>query len=440
MTSTLHGEGLAANQGAGGPPCSVAGGSDRRLSHEFWLFFTAAFFFDLGFAVYFFLFNLYLLDCGFNERTMGFIGGALTLGSIVGTVPAGIVAKKTGLWRVLMVCFCVAPLAGVLRVLFTAQTSQFLLAFLGGIAMCLWGVCFSPVVARLTNEENRAFAFSLIFSVSIGSSAGGGLVCGYLPSWLHNFGIIASPVHIKQMILLSACVCAFLGTLALHKLRVPLEAEAAIPSGQEGRQRLNPFLVRFLPAMALWSAVAAAFTPFVSVYFVRSFQMPLAKLGWIFSAAQIAQLLAGLVAPKLYGAVGRTNGIVMTQAIAASAFGLLAVSSTSSHAVAIYLVLSAGQWMSSPGLYSMLMDSVPDTIRSSASSLTIFSNSVVQAAATALVGICLVHFGYSNVLIALMLAAGVAAALFKWLVSPMMCRSGKRPYMSNEAQCPSASE
>jgi len=51
---------------------------EKKLSRGFWVFFTVAFFFDLGFAVYFFLFNLYLLDLHFNERSMGLIGGALT--------------------------------------------------------------------------------------------------------------------------------------------------------------------------------------------------------------------------------------------------------------------------------------------------------------------------------------------------------------------------
>ena len=58
---------------------------EKQLSRSFWVFFAVAFFFDFGFSVYFFLFNLYLLDFHFNERIIGFVGGALTLGSVVGT-------------------------------------------------------------------------------------------------------------------------------------------------------------------------------------------------------------------------------------------------------------------------------------------------------------------------------------------------------------------
>jgi len=52
---------------------------NKKLSRHFWVFFTVAFFFDFGFSVYFFLFNLYLLDIHFNERTIGLMGGALAL-------------------------------------------------------------------------------------------------------------------------------------------------------------------------------------------------------------------------------------------------------------------------------------------------------------------------------------------------------------------------
>lgn len=422
MTSAIHPRQVSASETIQNDSRFVAGWSGRKLRREFWLFFTAAFFFDLGFAVYFFLFNLYLLDCGFNERMMGLVGGALTLGSIVGTLPTGIMIKRVGLWQTLLICFFAAPIAGILRILFTAQSSQIALAFLAGIAMCLWGVCFSPAIARLTDEENRAFAFSLIFSMSIGSSAIGGLVCGYLPAWLHFFGVSVSPVHIKQIILLSASVCAALGMVALRKLRNPLQAEVVNVPSQKRQRYWNPFLVRFLPSMALWSAVAASFAPFASIYFVRIYQVPLGKLGLIFSAAQVVQLLAGIAAPELYRRVGRVNGIVVTQSIAALAFGLLAASSSGTKAISVYLVLSASQWMSSPGLYSLLMDSVPDNLRSSASSMTIFCNSLLQAAASALVGICFVRYGYSHVLIALMLVAGAAAAMFKWLVTPVLCK------------------
>jgi MFS family permease len=81
----------------------------QKLSRKFWVFFAAAFFFDAGFAIYFFLFNLYLLDHHFSDRSIGLIGGAMTLGSLVGILPAGMLARKIGVRSLLAFCFVAAP-------------------------------------------------------------------------------------------------------------------------------------------------------------------------------------------------------------------------------------------------------------------------------------------------------------------------------------------
>jgi MFS family permease len=180
----------------------------KKLGRGFWVFFAVAFFFDLGFAVYFFLFNLYLLDLHFNERSLGLVGGALTLGSVVGTLPAGWLGRKLGLRPLLAFCLVSAPILGIARALVFAEWEHIGLAFMAGLAMCLWGVCFLPMVAALTDEENRATAFGLIFSVSIGSSAVGELVCSYLPHWLAVAGFALQAAETKRGILIAACCVA----------------------------------------------------------------------------------------------------------------------------------------------------------------------------------------------------------------------------------------
>src|ERR1700743_2194438 len=87
----------------------------QKLSRSFWIFFSAAFFFDAGFAVYFFLFNLYLLDYRFSDRSIGLIGGALTLGTLVGTLPAGIAARRTRVKPMLIFCLVYASILNAAR-------------------------------------------------------------------------------------------------------------------------------------------------------------------------------------------------------------------------------------------------------------------------------------------------------------------------------------
>jgi MFS family permease len=403
--------------------------SEKKLSRGFWIFFTAAFFFDFGFAVYVFLFNLYLLDLHFNERVMGLVGGALTLGSVVGTLPVGVLAQKIGLRPLLAFCFVAASLMGVLRATVMWEPAQIGLAFLAGLAMCVWGVCFLPAIARLTTEENRASAFGLIFSVSIGTSALGGLMCGYLPQWLRMAGFVMSAAEVKRLILLASCAIAAVGLIPVLKLRLPLQLDEPPSSKKSWKQawKVHPFLLRFLPAMALWTAVLASFTPFANVYLSRDLQIPLSRIGLIFSVAQVIQFCMGLLTPVVFRRLGLINGIVATQVATAVAMACLAGTHNRGLAVALYLSLSATQWMSSPGLYNLLMSRVPDGDRSTASAMTMFCNALLQSAATAASGILFVQFGYPRVLVGITALALTAALLFKFLVAPADHRTQVQP-------------
>jgi MFS family permease len=398
---------------------------EQNLSRSYWVFFTIAFFFDAGFSIYYFLFNLYLLDLHFNERVMGLLGGAAILGSLVGTLPAGMLARKFGLRPLLVVCFATAPLLSALRAVWMWEFAQISLAFLGGLAMCIWGVCYLPAVARLTTEKNRTSAFSLIFSVSIGTNILGGVLCGYLPQWLRMVGFAMQPAEVKRLILLFSCGIAMLGLFPLLRLRMPSQpAEEAqntnkLSIGSWFRKwKLQPFLLYFLLLMALWSAVLTAFTPFANVYLSRDLHIPMARIGLIFSMVQALQLCMGLLMPMVFRALGLVNGIVATQIVTAFALAALAEDHNGSLAVVLYLTFSAAQWMSSPGLYNLLMNETPDRERSTASAMTMFCNALAGAAATAGAGILFTRFGYPPVLLGIAALALAVAILFRLLIAP----------------------
>jgi MFS family permease len=391
--------------------------TEKKLSRGFWIFFTAAFFFDFGFAIYVFLFNLYLLDLHLNERVMGLIGGSMTLGSVVGTLPAGLFVRKFGIRPVMIICFIGSTVLCALRVIVLTESAQFVLAFLSGLAMCLWGVCFLPALARLTTEDNRASAFSLIFSVSIGTATLGGIVCGYLQQWLKWAGLVLQPVEVKRIILLTSCGIAAIGLAAVVRLEMP----PVVRQDQTHQNRLrrrwipHPFLLRYLPAMALWTAVIAAFTPFANVYLSKNLHVPMSHIGLIFSVAQVVQFCVGLLTPLLFRRLGMVPGIVVTQIATAVSLGCLAAAHNSQLAVALYLCFSALQWMSAPGLYNLLMTAVPDDERSTAASAALFCNAVVASGATAGAGILFARFGYPYVLTGIAAMAFVVAMLF-WLL------------------------
>jgi MFS family permease len=397
---------------------------EKKLSPSFWIIFAAAFCFDFGISIFVFIFNLYLLDLHFTDRSIGLINGVAMLGSVVGTLPAGLLTRKAGIRPMLIVCFVTAPVLCASRALATSESAQLGLGFVTGLAMCMWGVCFLPAVARATTPENRASGFSLIFSSAIGTAMLGGVLCGYLPQWLTWAGLALRPAQIKRLVLLLSCAVAALGIVPALRLRLPsLPPQIPAQCVSEGRNgwrvsTSDPFLRRFLPAMALWTMVLTSFTPFANVYLSRNLHVPLLRIGLVFSTAQIIQFCVTLCTPILFRALGLVNGIVATQLATAGALFCLAVTHNAQLAVPLYLGFFGMQWMSSPGLYNLLMSKIPEAHHSEASSITLFCNALVGAGSTACAGFLFTRFGYPRVLSGIAALALAAAVLFKTLVAP----------------------
>lgn len=397
---------------------------NKKLSRDFWIVFTAAFFFDFGISIFVFMFNLYLLDLHFNDRSIGLVNSAALLGTVLGTLPAGLLTRRIGLRPMLAFCLIAAPALCALRALATTEYAQIGLGFIAGLVLSSWGVCFLPAVARGTTPDNRASGFSLIFSAGVGTGILGGVVCGYLPQWLSRAGFVVQPVDLKRLILLVSCGIAVLGVFPILGTR--LFSSNTEPSRMDGPKKrigarllkMDPFLLRFLPAMALWTLVLTSFTPFANVYLSRNLHVPLLRIGLIFSAAQVVQFCVTLMTPMLFRALGLVNGIVATQLLTAVALGCLAGTQNTQFAVVLYLVFYGMQWMSSPGLYNILLSNVAEEEQGTASSITLFCNALVGAGSTACAGILFTKFGYPYVLTGIGILAIVAAMVFRIVVRP----------------------
>jgi len=389
-----------------------------KFDRKFWLFFTAALCWDAGFGLYFFLFNLYLLDFHLNERAIGLINGALSLGVVAGTLPAGILTRRFGPRHLLLLCFLLAPLLGVLRAIFVSESAAIALAFVAGVVMCIWTVCFLPVTASLTSQSNRAAATGLIFSIGIGATAGGAAVSGYLSQWIAMLGSDLGAADVKRIVLLLSSGVVGCGLIPL--MRLP-DVHTASPQSVALRQQLavlrHSFLRRFLPCMALWSGLTGAFTPFAAVYFTQQRHISLSHVGLIFSASQLAQLIGGLLVPLVERSLGMIRGIVVSQLATGILLALTAFSSDPAWCIVLFCGYSAAQWICSPAMYTLLMNNVVDADRAGASALIMFSNFIFTAGTTSAMGILLLDLGYPVVMIALAALECILAIAFWWMIA-----------------------
>ncbi len=383
----------------------------KELGKEFWAFFATSFFLDFGMSVYFFLFNFYLVDFGFTNKQLGLVTSAMAVGSMAGTIPAGLLAQRYGLRKTLFLCFAVLSSVSVLRALVTAESIQLGLSFLAGASLSIWAVCISPALAQLTTEENRPFGFSLVFSSGIGIAALGGVIGGGLPGWVSRTAATVAINHTNRSALLISCGIIALGMWPLSRLKF-----SSAPAHEKKNRVHNPFLYRFLPVIAIWSLVTGAFSPFFNVYFSQYIHMPMQKIGLVFAISQLSQVLAILFTPLIFRRFGLVTGIIYTQIATAMALGALAEVRGTSTAAFIYVIYMAFQWMSEPGMYTILMNGMAPSERNGASALNFLVISLSQSLAAAAAGASFTRFGYPAVLRVTAVVAMFAAALSRLLL------------------------
>src|ERR1700759_1775186 len=102
-----------------------------------------------------------MLDLGYRDGFLGWVTAAMSVGSIVGSLPAAIVVRRLGLKRTLIFTSLGVPLLSVCRA--TALGGPWLraTAFFSGVTSAIWAVSLVPIVATLTTERNRALGYTI---------------------------------------------------------------------------------------------------------------------------------------------------------------------------------------------------------------------------------------------------------------------------------------
>jgi MFS family permease len=369
------------------------------LGGGYWVFLGASSFFVLGMFIYVLLYNLYLLDLGYREDFVGQVNSAGTAGMVAAILPAAALARRWGLGKMLFVSFASVAAISALRVLVTGRAPLLALSLASGAAFSLYVVSLAPAIARLTSDKARAAGFSISTSSSIALGIFSGWLGGRLPGWLGG----------KRPAMLAGCALVALALWPSAQLRIaPAPAEGA---------KLYPrsrFVVRFLVVWAIWSLATGSFNPFFTTFFAR-LHTPVERIGLIISGSQLGQVLALMLAPLILRKMGLVTGTAAMMMVTALAMGGLAAGPTGWAAAAVFMSYTASQWMSDPGVNTLLMDRVREQERTGAAALMMLVAFAAQFVASLAGGAAIARFGYSTMLACAAGLAAVAAVAFRAL-------------------------
>jgi len=372
------------------------------LSAGYWTFLSASSLFSLGMFIYVLLYNLYLLDLGFREDFVGQVSGASTAGSVAAALPAALLARRFGLGKMILGSFAAVGAISVLRALVAARAPLLGLALANGVAMSVFAVALSPAIARLTSDKARATGFSISTSSSIALGILGSWLGGRLSLWLGG----------KQPAMLVGCALVGVALWPAARLKI-------LPAPAEGARLYprNRFVVRFLLVFALWNLATGMFNPFANTYFAR-LHVPVERIGLIFSGGQLAQVMALMLAPLVLRRLGMVSGTAAMLMATAAMLGALATGPAAGMAAGFFAAYMAFQYMTDPGINTLLMDRVREQERGGAVALMMLVSFGAQFVSSLAGGGSIARFGYPAVLACAAGVAAIAAVAFRWLPGP----------------------
>jgi MFS family permease len=402
---------------------------NKNLGRPFFVFLSASCLFNIGMFMFVLLYNLYLLDIGYKEDFLGWMSSLGTAGNLIGTVFAVLLTRLIGLQRAVVVCFAATATIAALRALVVGEAALLGMAFTAGLFFALWAISITVVVAQVTTPETRPLAFSIYLATVIGIGIIADPVGGHLPLWLNRLFGPTSPSQSKQWALLLSAGIISLAVLPALRLRLPQVAQE-----KRATYPRSSFVVRFLIAVAVLNIATSAFNPFASAYFSRYLQMPVEKIGLVFSGSQLAQVVAILLSPLILKKFGLVWGIVYMELAAGISLATLATGPPVGIAVLGFAGYTAFQWMDEPAMESLLMTKVEPHERSGATALmymVIFASGAVTAP---IAGSGLTRFGYPLIISAAAFLLVLGALLFGFLLKRSVNETAQK-INSGQADC-----
>jgi predicted MFS family arabinose efflux permease len=312
-----------------------------------------------------------------------------------------------------MLAFGGTACLSALRAILPGIGPLLLVSFLAGGSFAVWAVSIAPAVAGLVTEQRRARAFSILFSTGILLGIPAGWVAGRLPEWMGKG---------KQGALLAACLVAASALIPASRLSIaaqPARVSATYPKGR--------FVTRFLFAFALWHLATGAFNPFFNAYFATRHHAGTQAIGAAFSIAQAVQIFTLLGAPIALRKLGLARGVASMMAATAVGLVLLAVAPNYLAAVMAYAAYMGFEFMSEPGINTLLMNHVSPEQRAGASSLYYLTAFCAQACAAAGAGAWVARDGFVPTLVTASVLSVAAAFMIRKLATEPLLHGAALP-------------
>jgi predicted MFS family arabinose efflux permease len=352
--------------------------------------------------------NFYFVSLGHNQETIGLLQALPRLGGFAISVPVGLLANRIGTRRI--VIFSTLGLtASYLMII--VWPSLFMLGFSRLLMGLFWGgiqIATTPLLIRLSTAQFETYVFSYLNVVTMGTTAVGSFVGGYLPLLIVTLfpGAVDAVGVPPEQTAFAYRAALLLGTVTvvaafwpLHRLQDDGPTAVAHRSPGTAAQRTPWLQITGLASPMLIFGFTGGLTfPFYNLFFRTTFDVPDKTVGTILSIGWLGMAVIPLVGPGWERSLGRTWALGVALVIAAGAFYGLSVAPTLAFSVVCFVGAISFRNMMQPLFQPLLMDTLAPSLHNITSGVSTVLWNVGWFTATAMSGFLQTTYGFGVIM------------------------------------------
>lgn len=278
----------------------------RTFRRDIRLFLIYNLFSNAGIGVFLLIFNLYLVQNGFDESFIGIYNASSTLVLAAVAMAMGPLIGRFGGWHCITYGTIVFILASAVLALLANPALIILVALIAGAGTAFLITPIMPFIFEWERPENRGLAAAFAFSINSLSLTLGSFIGGWSPRlFAILFGYESESVMSYRLALLLGLAVAALGLIPMFRMREARrrsgeeEGEyAAIDALPPARHQVRRDITVFAAATGILALGVGAIMPFYNVY-LNSLGARPSRIGMIFALAGIVAAILGLVVPAV---------------------------------------------------------------------------------------------------------------------------------------------
>jgi len=275
----------------------------------------------IGIGVFTLIFNLYLVQLGYDEGFIGAVNGVYTLSMGITCLLIGFLINRFGNWICLTLGTIEFAISLVVLATVTSETALLLLAALNGIGSAFIMTGQMPFVIEWTPRRHTALMAALSSAISSGSIMLGSLVGGLLPSGVG--ALVDSAASSAEAYRWTLIIGAALTTISIAPLLVmgPARKErhhedfrvshAQLLSHRVRRQARRDVGALILLGLFLALGVGAV-EPFYNVL-LTNMGTPAGTIGLIFALSGLVATVLSVAGPALAQRFGYVSAQIWTR-------------------------------------------------------------------------------------------------------------------------------